>query len=403
MIADAGVNPQDALSLVGRALFFRFLVDRRIISDRHMRSIRPNLPGVRPADAMKEPAYIEATSRWLHKRFNGNLMLLQGAHQPKDESAAFWAGFWERLNNRSATICGELSKILHKTDEKGQYSFRWDTLDFGHIPVGLLSQVYEAWYHAYAPAQAQKDSVRYTPRSIAEYVTAEAFFGLPKAHAARVLDPAVGAGVFLVTAYREIVAARWRHDKKRPDRKALREILYQQLVGFDINEAALRLTALSLYLTALELDPDPRPPHRLRFRDLRKIGVLCDVREGGDEARQRDGLPMLGSLGSHISADKHTGQYDIVLGNPPWTAWTSEQQSRDPVLLALCHHVENNVILPIVRKRLEDDHATFAMIDRNPDLAFLARGRVGKRGRCHRSCGARSIAVQDNGSDNSSA
>ena len=38
-----------------------------------------------------------------------------------------------------------------------------------------------------------------------------------------VTDPAAGAGVFLLTAFRELVAAHWRTSGKRPDTATLRE------------------------------------------------------------------------------------------------------------------------------------------------------------------------------------
>src|SRR3546814_1170470 len=86
---------------------------------------------------------------------------------------------------------------------------------------------------------------------------------------ARILDPAAGAGVFLLTAFRELVAARWRADGQRPDTQRLRGILYDQITGFDINEAALRFAALALYLISIELDPDPQPVDKLRFEEDR--------------------------------------------------------------------------------------------------------------------------------------
>ena len=71
-----------------------------------------------------------------------------------------------------------------------------------------------------------------------------------KAPASRpvILDPAVGGGIFLLSAFRELVAEHWRADGKRPDTDMLRRILYEQMVGFDVNEAALRFSALGLYL-----------------------------------------------------------------------------------------------------------------------------------------------------------
>ena len=56
-----------------------------------------------------------------------------------------------------------------------------------------------------------------------------------------ILDPSCGAGIFLVLAFRKLVAARWEHEGRRPDTKTIQSILYSQLCGFDVSESALRL------------------------------------------------------------------------------------------------------------------------------------------------------------------
>ena len=132
---------------------------------------------------------------------------------------------------------------------------------------------------------------------------------------AKILDPAVGGGIFLLTAFRELVGEHWRADGKRPDTDALRRILYRQIVGFDINEAALRFAALGLYLLSIELDPNPRPVDKLRFERLRGT-VLHQVKGGEEEERK-----ALGSLGPHVG-DGHNARYDLVIGNPPWASST---------------------------------------------------------------------------------
>jgi type I restriction-modification system DNA methylase subunit len=134
-------------------------------------------------------------------------------------------------------------------------------------------------------------------------------------HKAHVLDPAAGAGVFLLTAFRELAAEYWRVNGKRADTNALRSILYGQIVGFDINEAALRFAALGLYLLSIELDPNPRPVNKLRFRDLRGK-VLHRV-----SAENKVQGSQLGSLGPLVSRE-HIGRYDLVIGNPPWASAT---------------------------------------------------------------------------------
>src|ERR1017187_2942470 len=136
------------------------------------------------------------------------------------------------------------------------------------------------------------------------------------AHEALVLDAAAGAGVFLITAFRELVSERWRHDDVRPDTKTLRNILYGQITGFDINESALRFAALGLYLASIELDPNPEPVEKLRFKNLRGT-VLHNVGEENGSSPSHS----LGSLGTRIG-EAHAGQYDLVIGNPPWASGT---------------------------------------------------------------------------------
>ena len=75
-----------------------------------------------------------------------------------------------------------------------------------------------------------------------------------------VLDLACGSAVFLVEALRRLVTLKAR--RRRLDRELIRSTLHEQLYGVDISEAAIRVAAFSLYLAALEIDPDPQPPKR---------------------------------------------------------------------------------------------------------------------------------------------
>jgi Eco57I restriction-modification methylase len=110
------------------------------------------------------------------------------------------------------------------------------------------------------------------------------------------------------------VAARWKHDGRRPNTHTLREILYNQITGLDTNEAALRFAALGLYLLSIELDPHPEPLRKLKFKNMRKV-VLQKFEATENERRS------LGSLGPEVGKE-HVGRYDLVIGNPPWTSGT---------------------------------------------------------------------------------
>lgn len=304
------LGPANVLSLLGRALFFRFLCDRNIVTERDTKRIAPKASNLLACFDNAENAH--ATSQWLDRTFNGDFL-------PLDDGGS--RTFFDNMAKRSESVFFHLRAIIQRFKPVGpaayQTRLQWSDFDFAHVPVGLLSQVYEAFCWKWEPRTAKETSIYYTPRRIVAILVDEAFDALPNAHEARVLDPACGAGVFLVLAFRRLYRERWKAFG-RPDTKAIREILEKQLSGFDISGSALKLAALGLYLTAIELDPEPIPPEKLRFKELNNFVLFNHRRQ--DEALDR---PVIGSLGSHVDK-QFEGQFDIVISNPPWTSLSKE-------------------------------------------------------------------------------
>lgn len=296
---ECSIDDADAVSLVGRALFARFLGDRGLLD-----SALPSLGATETSDLFDSPAQIRRTCKWLDDTFNGDLLPLTT----------------RLLQSLPKRACFSLGNILRRAPG-GQLSLvweeKWENLDFAHIPVGVLSQAHEQYLREYLPVQKRNEGCYYTPRAIAGLMVSGAFHALRRdgiAHQARILDPASGAGVFLITAFRQLVAERWRHDNARPQTKTLREILYRQITGFDVNEPALRFAALGLYLMSIELDEHPKPVQKLRFNKRLRGTVLNRVGELNSPS-------TLGSLGKDVSK-AHRGLYDLVISNPPWTGGT---------------------------------------------------------------------------------
>jgi hypothetical protein len=298
LIGMRGVSNEDAISLVGRALFTRFLADRNLLP-------RGMSDADTAANLFDNRKAAETTSQWLDTTFNGDLLPLS-------------ASIFDVLPAGAYHVLGDVLRRAPDSQLFLGWEEKWNNLDFAHIPVGVLSQAYELYLRNHAPLRQRREGGYYTPRPIADLMVRASFRALERhetASAAKVLDPAAGAGVFLLTAFRELVAERWRADGKRPATKTLRSILYTQIVGFDINEAALRFAALGLYLMSIELDPDPRPVDKLRFENLRGKVLYRVKDEDEDEGAE------LGSLGPLVG-DHHRGQYDLVIGNPPWASGT---------------------------------------------------------------------------------
>lgn len=348
------LNNGDILSLVGRALFARFLADREIFCDADVTQISTHAATANHIFVDSRSA--ASTFRWLDNTFNGDLLPLSTTNYEK---------FFELQGvQNSSRICGILTDIMLRA-VGGQMVMDWRAIRFRHVPVDLLSQVYERFFHAFESPQAKRTSVHYTPRHIAQYLLDGTFHALDERQRgiARVLDPAVGGGVFLVLALRRLVRERWQRSGRRPDRRVIRSILNKQLCGFDINPESLKFTALSLYLTALELDPQPTPLDDLRFDDLQGV-VLHNV------SQERLGDTADRTLGSLSDAVKHVlpqGQtfnnFDVVISNPPWTALTQAGEGKS--LTKIVRRIAADV--GIAPDRLSD----YKNPDGVPDVPFV--------------------------------
>ena len=353
-LATLNLKRTDVLSLMGRALFFRFLRDRDVVRESDCQKIAPKAKSILDCFANAENA--ARTSAWLDKTFNGDLLPLTD-----DGNRSF---FEKAGKDTDGHLFTHLNAIIHGREPVGDKDYQlplpihFGHFFFNHIPVGLLSQVYERFAWKWEHDSAKETSVHYTPRNIAATLVDEAFTKFPKAHEARVLDPACGASVFLVLAFRRLYQELWKETKQRPNRRAIRKILDTQIVGFDISESAIRLASLSLYLTAIELDPRPVPLEDLRFNHLRDKVLFNFRRDGVDPGEGA----VAGSLGEHVGKS-FDGQFDLILSNPPWTSL----KSKDRPLAEQFNQLSKAIIK---RRADEQTAAAYENPDFGPDLPF---------------------------------
>ena len=353
-LKDLGLPTDESIALTGRALFFRYLMGRRIIDETHLAKISPVANSLEMC--FSNEGSLATSNAWLDRTFNGDLLKL-----PTDDYPEYFEQLFRTYGPR---VAGPLEAILGLDQPiapgASQRPLNWGDLDFDHVPIGLLSETYEELMYRF-DADARRDtSVYYTPSHIAEYMVAEALHGHPEGSHTRVLDPACGAGVFLVAAFRKLAEMRFYETGQRPDRFVLRGILNNQLVGFDINSHARTLAALALYLTALELDPAPTPVEALTFEKL-EDRVLVNVADpGSDPAIIK---PMVGSLGSHVS-EAYWGTFGLVVGNPPWTSLKPAYKAIDQTFTARCREIASRRGLPSIA-------AEYRNPDQVTDLPFV--------------------------------
>ena len=266
--------------LVTATLFASYVTDRGDIATPFDGSHR--LGDVGLAELFRSRSSALALFDWLHETFNGDV---------------FPQGMGESLRDEHLPLLEDFARgtSLRKRDA-GQmrlFRFRFDT-----VPIELISAVYEAFARRAASDMARELGLHYTPVELVHMALDPVFEDLDGA--ARILDPTCGSGLFLVQSLRRLA---WKccGDGPRP-RSVVRNILYQQVHGIDIQRAALRIAAFSLYLAALELETTADPGESIRFepligRTLHEMDFLS--------AAARDLARGLG--------------VDAVVGNPPWT------------------------------------------------------------------------------------
>ncbi|WP_235907799.1 N-6 DNA methylase [Siccirubricoccus phaeus] len=307
----ADLNRATAQGLIGRSIFTQYLIDRKIVGPDRLTAECgvSSLPS-----ALRDPVASGRLFTWLANVFNGDMF---------PESAAT-ANLSERHLSRVADF---LEAIDPETRQLTFFPYQFDV-----IPVELISSIYEQFAHsktgaasadgdaadedagladeavaahAITPAEAKRRGVHYTRLPVVSLILDEIMDGITGAET--VLDLTCGSGVFLVEAFRRLVA---RKGGDAPARELIRSTLYNQVYGVDISDAAVRVAAFSLYLAALELDPDPQPPEGLKFERL--IGRTLLVGDAHDVETTPEGTALLDEEGERR-------RFDIVVGNPPWT------------------------------------------------------------------------------------
>ncbi|MFB9127518.1 SAM-dependent methyltransferase [Paraburkholderia dipogonis] len=279
-----------AQALIGRVIFTQYLIDRQIVGVARLKKLcgHTTLPAV-----MRDRQATGKLFEWLAQTFNGDMF-------PPSSIRTTPAGHH----------LARVADFLDATDpESGQRSFF--PYQFDVIPVELISSIYEQFAHAEPGAdgmrpEALRNGVHYTRLSVVSLVLDELMDDLSGRES--VLDLTCGSGVFLVEALRRLVHLRMQG--RAPSREVIRSTLYEQVYGVDINEAAIRVAAFSLYLAALELDPDPRVSQSLKFQPL--IGRSLFVGDARTVEIQEDGKAAL-------TAPTGLKRFDLIVGNPPWS------------------------------------------------------------------------------------
>lgn len=285
-LVSANLDAPSAQGLIGRSIFTQYLIDREIVTRQFLEKEYGH--GMLSA-ILRNRRSTERLFDWLQETFNGDMFPAGNSSMPVTEHLHRVADFLDGVDPVS-----------------GQGTFF--PYQFDVIPVELISSIYEQFTQTASHSSTSNDQsdVHYTRLPLVSLVLDEITEGLTGEET--VLDLTCGSGVFLVEALRRLVALRC--GAGTPNREIIRSTLHQQIFGVDISEAAVRVAAFSLYLAALELDPNPQPPHALRFKPL--IGKTLIIGNAWDIEKTSKGRLALTQKGKRKI-------FNVIVGNPPWS------------------------------------------------------------------------------------
>lgn len=281
-----------AQALLMQAMFIAYLEDREIIKPDDFRkaSNRAHASFAEMLEA-RSPGPLEERFVWLKQAFNGNVFNAPCAFEIGDVRPPKLKASHQRV----------LARFRHGREEMTSGQLRLWGYDFKYMPIALISAVYDRFLKE-EDGKKNAEGAFYTPMFLADVVVNQLWdeFSDEQRTSGVFCDPACGSGIFLVRLFQRLVADHCRIKNKRHATWRELTTIVRRLHGADINPAAVRVAAFSLYIALLE---QSNPPE---LSTLIAAGKLLPSLYG-DTMRAEDFFEM--------PDQRH---YDAIVGNPPW-------------------------------------------------------------------------------------
>jgi methylase of polypeptide subunit release factors len=204
----------------------------------------------------------------------------------------------------------------------------------------------------------KKDGVFYTPQLIAERIVKDCL-SLSQDRHPRVLDPACGAGIFLLQVFRELY-----EQAKAGGFDCAAKIISEQIFGIDIDPLSIELASLFLKLECLTQVQGPIPK-KIDFRPNLFCGnFLIDQSQTNHKISAELETPRPLSSPFLISTE-----FDIIVGNPPYGL--SRAGGIDPKENALLRQIYSNSISGKVNKYLLFIVKSYSLLAEHGLLSFI--------------------------------
>ncbi len=273
-------------SLIGRLLFARYLIDRKVKIGQYGELSNQGL-----LEILKNKQKTYQLFNYLKKKFNGNLF-------PIDE---------EKERTVTEIHLDVLAGLLKGEELKSGQMNLFDFYDFSVIPIEFISNIYEFFLGS---ENQRKKGAYYTPPFLVDYIlkeTVDTYFEKnPNEYRCKVLDPACGSGIFLVETLRRVIHwyqvlnPDYEKDKEKY-KEDLKGLLCSNIFGIDKDENAIKVAVFSLYITLLDYQ-DPKDIETFKFPLLDNNFFNTDFFDTVND----------------FDTKLRNKNFDFIVGNPPW-------------------------------------------------------------------------------------
>ena len=282
-------------NLLTRSIFIKYLEDRtdnnghNVFPKGFFSKFSPNATNF--TDLLSDKNATDELFQYLNSKFNGDVF------------AADKNGY--EFSQEHLKLLQKMLKGDIYLDE-GQMAL-WPLYSFDIIPIELISNIYQKFVHYEENENTtQKNGAHYTPYHLVTFLMDQVLPWEGESTNLKVLDPSCGSGVFLVESYRRLIS-RWMQANPNESISApdLKRILRENIFGVDKNSNAIRIAALSLYLTMCDYLEPRYIWNQVRFEPIINKNIFVS------DFFEKD-APFLEK------------KYDLIIGNPPWASELSE-------------------------------------------------------------------------------
>jgi hypothetical protein len=336
VLLSTGLSIELTNSLLGKIIFVRYLIDRKIKLDFEREGTSREWTNTEFCGLLSDKKKVKQFFKYLKRKFNGDLFPISDIE----------------LDAISEDSLLTIIKLLSGDEvSSGQLSL-FNLYDFSIIPVEFISNVYELFI---GQDQQENQGAYYTPLFLVDYILSETVEKKFEKHTniynCKVLDPSCGSGIFLVETLRKIIE---QYQKNNPNylddtdkyKSDLKQLALDNIYGVDKYQSAVNVAIFSIYLTLLDYQ-EPSDIESFKFPHLYEKNFFSD-----------DFFDLDADFNKKISSL----EFDFILGNPPWKRGKGEKNP-------LFNQYINN------RKKLEKDKFDSSIEISNSEIAqaFILR------------------------------